>query len=63
MVVFVKNGNVQRSLQQIKRKLRRSGRDRDLARKASFIKPSEQRRANHRRAVKRMRKMEDRNGT
>jgi small subunit ribosomal protein S21 len=56
MIVKVRDGNVQKALVQLKRKLQKNGRDRELARKASYMKPSEQRRADLRRSLKRVRK-------
>lgn len=56
MVVYVRNGNVQQALKVLKRKLQKNSREREIARKASFLKPAEQRRADHRRSLKRIRK-------
>jgi ribosomal protein S21 len=61
MIVKVQNGNVQRALAQLKRKLQKSGRNAEMARQEAFMRPGEQRRAAHRRSMKRIRK-EERNG-
>jgi small subunit ribosomal protein S21 len=58
MIVQVRDGDVQTALKVLKRKLQKSGRDWELARKESYMKPSAQRRADHRRSLKRIRKME-----
>jgi ribosomal protein S21 len=58
MTVKVRDGDAQQALRVLRRKLQKSGRDRELARMEAYTKPSAQRRADHRRSLKRSMKEE-----